>query len=145
MPRAARSRRNWPRYLILGSLLALITVALLGGILVFWLRGAAQAALPQIDGDIRVSSDNIRGLSAPVTVRRDGHGVPHIDAASQEDLFVAQGYVTAQDRLWQMDAYRRSFGTTRCSACSSFVMSHTGSTPTSRRTTGPVSKRTHAG
>ena len=108
MPRAARSRRNWPRYLILGSLLALITVALLGGILVFWLRGAAQAALPQIDGDIRVSSDNIRGLSAPVTVRRDGHGVPHIDAASQEDLFVAQGYVTAQDRLWQMDAYRRS-------------------------------------
>ncbi len=40
--------------------------------------------------------------------RRDAHGVPHIDAAGQDDLFVAQGYVTAQDRLWQMDLYRRN-------------------------------------
>ena len=56
-----------------------------------------------LDGDLHVS-----GLSAPVTVRRDAHGVPHIEAASQEDLFVAQGYVTAQDRLWQMDAFRRT-------------------------------------
>ncbi len=47
-------------------------------------------------------------LSAPVTVRRDEHGVPHIDAATQQDMFVAQGYVTAQDRLWQMDVYRRN-------------------------------------
>jgi len=39
---------------------------------------------------------------------RDAHGVPHIEAASQEDLFVAQGYVTAEDRLWQMDALRRN-------------------------------------
>jgi len=36
------------------------------------------------------------------------HGVPHIDAATQEDLFFAQGYVTAQDRLWQMDVLRRN-------------------------------------
>ena len=48
------------------------------------------------------------GLSAPVAVRRDAHGVPHINAASQDDLFVAQGYVTAQDRLWQMDSLRRA-------------------------------------
>ena len=41
-------------------------------------------------------------------VRRDAHGVPHIEAATQDDLFVAQGYVTAQDRLWQMDASRRA-------------------------------------
>ena len=41
-------------------------------------------------------------------MRRDAHGVPHIDAATQEDLFVAQGYVTAQDRLWQMDVFRRN-------------------------------------
>jgi penicillin amidase len=41
-------------------------------------------------------------------VRRDARGVPHIEAATQDDLFVAQGYVTAQDRLWQMDTYRRS-------------------------------------
>ncbi len=40
-------------------------------------------------------------------VTRDGHGVPTIEAATLEDLFFAQGYVTAQDRLWQMDIMRR--------------------------------------
>jgi len=70
---------------------------------VLWLRSAAKAALPQLDGDVHLA-----GLSAPVTVRRDAHGVPHIDAATQDDLFVAQGYVTAQDRLWQMDTSRRN-------------------------------------
>jgi penicillin amidase len=109
-PDSSRSalRRRWPRFLVFGGLWLLITVALLGSIFVVWLRSAARAALPQIDGEISVSANRIRGLSAPATVRRDQHGVPHIDAASQEDLFVAQGYVTAQDRLWQMDAYRRS-------------------------------------
>jgi len=61
-----------------------------------------QAALPVLDGDVQVA-----GLSAPVMVRRDAHGVPHIDAATEDDLLVAQGYVTAQDRLWQMDVTRR--------------------------------------
>jgi penicillin amidase len=70
---------------------------------VLLLRSAARDALPMLDGNQRVA-----GLSAPVTVRRDAHGVPHIEAATQEDLFVAQGYVTAQDRLWQMDAFRRN-------------------------------------
>ena len=41
---------------------------------------------------------------------RDSHGVPHITAAKLEDLFFAQGYVTAQDRLWQMDLTRRAVG-----------------------------------
>ena len=62
----------------------------------------ARSALPQLDGSIRIS-----GLSAPVSVIRDEHGVPTIQAASLEDLFIAQGYVTAQDRLWQMDVMRR--------------------------------------
>ncbi len=69
---------------------------------VLWLRSVTLAALPQLDGDMHLA-----GLSAPVIVRRDAHGVPHIDAANQDDLFVAQGYVTAQDRLWQMDSLRR--------------------------------------
>ncbi len=47
------------------------------------------------------------GLSAPVTVVRDVHGAPTIDAANFDDLFFAQGYVTAQDRLFQMDGMRR--------------------------------------
>jgi penicillin amidase len=63
---------------------------------------AARSALPQLDGSVMV-----KGLSAPVKVTRDGHGVPAIEAASLEDLFFAQGYVTAQDRLWQMDVMRR--------------------------------------
>lgn len=62
----------------------------------------ARAALPQLDGNL-----SVRGLSAPVKVTRDEHGVASIEAASLEDLFLAQGYVTAQDRLWQMDVMRR--------------------------------------
>jgi penicillin amidase len=62
----------------------------------------AESALPQLDGQAQVA-----GLTAPVSVTRDSHGVPAIEAASPEDLFFAQGYVTAQDRLWQMDVMRR--------------------------------------
>jgi penicillin amidase len=62
----------------------------------------ARSALPQLDGRVQVS-----GLSGAVTVTRDRHGVPTIEAATLEDLFFTQGYVTAQDRLWQMDVMRR--------------------------------------
>jgi penicillin amidase len=68
-----------------------------------WLYSVARSPLPQLDGSVLVA-----GLSAKVTVLRDGHGIPTIDAASLDDLFFAQGYVTAQDRLWQMDAMRRA-------------------------------------
>jgi len=62
----------------------------------------ARSALPQLDGNLKV-----KGLSAAVKVTRDSHGVPAIQASTLEDLFLAQGYVTAQDRLWQMDIMRR--------------------------------------
>ncbi|HEX4423871.1 MAG TPA: penicillin acylase family protein [Terriglobales bacterium] len=67
-----------------------------------WLYSIARSALPQLDGTLQV-----QGLSAPVTVTRDGHGVPTIEAANFPDLFFAQGYVTAQDRLFEMDGMRR--------------------------------------
>src|SRR5262245_42809779 len=51
---------------------------------------------------------SLPGLSAPVRVVRDRWGVPHIYAQTQDDLFLAQGYVQAQDRLFQMDLWRRS-------------------------------------
>jgi penicillin G amidase len=92
----------------------LLTLALLAAVAgVWWLRAAEQAALPVLDGDLHltgVAGAGVAGagLLAPVTVRRDAHGVPHIEAANQDDLFVAQGYVTAQDRLWQMDTFRRN-------------------------------------
>jgi penicillin amidase len=85
---------------VLASLLIVTLFAALGGLA--WLDSMARSVLPQLDGTAKIS-----GLSARVTVSRDGHGVPTIDAASFEDLFFAQGYVTAQDRLWQMDVMRR--------------------------------------
>jgi penicillin amidase len=82
-------------------LLAIIGVAALAA----WFYRAAHVALAQLDGTIAVL-----GLSAPVSVVRDAHGVPHFTAANLSDLFFAQGYVTAQDRLWQMDLTRRAAG-----------------------------------
>ena len=98
-----RRNRRWPRYVLFTLAWVVVLVVVIATFGILWLRSAAKAALPQIDGDIHLA-----GLSAPVTVRRDRHGAPHIDAATQEDMFVAQGYITAQDRLWQMDTYRRS-------------------------------------
>jgi penicillin amidase len=97
LPAAAR-RRSWLRVLIsLSVVLLLLAIILLG-----WCYSIARSALPPLDGTLSVG-----GLSAPVTVTRDSHGVPTIDAISLPDLFFAQGYVTAQDRLWQMDTMRR--------------------------------------
>src|SRR6267143_372145 len=48
------------------------------------------------------------GLRARITVRRDERGIPYIEATNDEDLYFAQGYVTAGDRLWQMDLFRRT-------------------------------------
>ena len=60
---------------------------------------------PQTDGTLAVA-----GLSAPVEVIRDEWGVPHIYAANEHDLFFAQGYSHAQDRLWQMEFNRHVSG-----------------------------------
>ena len=90
--------RIWRALLIIGACLLLIAA---GGVL--WIFTIARAALPQLDGSLPVA-----GLSAPVSISRDGHGVPAIEAATLDDLFFAQGYVTAQDRLFQMDLLRRA-------------------------------------
>lgn len=58
---------------------------------------------PQTSGTIAVD-----GLTARVTITRDAFGIPHIVAANQDDLFFAQGFVQAQDRLFQIDLWRRS-------------------------------------
>ena len=66
------------------------------------LQDLAQQSLAQIKGDLGVP-----GLKEPVEVLRDEWGIPHIYARNTHDLFFAQGYVTAQDRLWQMEMWRR--------------------------------------
>ena len=49
---------------------------------------------------------SVKGLQAEVEILRDSYGVPHIRAQAMHDLYFAQGYVTAQDRFWQMDFWR---------------------------------------
>jgi len=63
----------------------------------------ARRALARIDGEIEAPK-----LASPVQILRDEWGVPHIYADSPGDLFFAQGYVAAQDRLWQMEIWRRT-------------------------------------
>ncbi|WP_128895656.1 penicillin acylase family protein [Longirhabdus pacifica] len=63
---------------------------------------ALTRSLPPLEGNIP-----FQGLEDVVDVYRDERGVPHIEARSHGDLFQAQGYITAQDRLWQMDMTRR--------------------------------------
>lgn len=50
---------------------------------------------------------NMAGLQQPVEIVRDRHGVSHIYAQNQNDLFFAQGFSAARDRLWQLDLWRR--------------------------------------
>ena len=72
-----------------------------GAVALLWHR-LARRPLPQTKGTIEV--EELRGR---VRVRRDRWGVPHIEAELRGDLYFAQGYCHAQDRLWQMDFYRR--------------------------------------
>ena len=67
------------------------------------LRDEAARRLAKIDGTI-----DVPGLDSAVEVRRDRWGIPHIYARTQHDVFFAQGFVAAQDRLWQMDIWRRT-------------------------------------
>ncbi|GBD08094.1 Acyl-homoserine lactone acylase QuiP [Candidatus Thermoflexus japonica] len=98
------------RRLLLGIILGLGIVLLLllaGGALAFY--RASRQPFPQIHGTLRLP-----GLQAPVTVIRDRWGVPHIYASNLHDLFMAQGFVHAQDRFWQMEFWRH-IGTGRLS------------------------------
>lgn len=74
----------------------LLAVVVIGGSLF------VRRTFPTINGTVQVP-----GLHSTVEVYRDKWGIPHIYAHSVEDLFFAQGYVTAQDRLWQMEMNRR--------------------------------------
>jgi penicillin G amidase len=86
------------RFVFIPITVVLITLLLSG---VVWWR--VRRALPEVEG-----TQQIPGLKSGVTIGRDARGVPHIEAQSFEDVFFAQGYVMAQDRLWQMDLVRRA-------------------------------------
>ncbi|HEY0759779.1 MAG TPA: penicillin acylase family protein [Acidisarcina sp.] len=107
LPKRARTGRRRAHttlkiLIVVIAVLALLAFAIARGSL-YWVHRAMLESLPTLDGEA-----SLPGLSAAVTARRDAHGVPHIDAASLDDLLEAQGYITAQDRLWQMDITRRN-------------------------------------
>ena len=97
----APERRRGPALRILYYLVCVLLAMIIAAM--WWAWWQARSALPQLDGAITVP-----GLSAKVRVVRNEQGVPAIEAAALDDLFFAQGYVTAQDRLWQMDILRRA-------------------------------------
>jgi len=76
--------------------IAVLLLALLG--VIYWF---AWRPLPETSGEIAAP------VSARATIARDALGVPHIEGATWEDAIFLQGYATAQDRMWQMDALRR--------------------------------------
>ncbi|RLP70844.1 penicillin acylase family protein [Mycetocola manganoxydans] len=75
-----------------------VVVVLVGGGIGVW---TVQRSFPQLSGELTVP-----GLKNTVTVQRDDAGIPMIEADSATDLFMAQGFVHAQDRFWEMD-FRR--------------------------------------
>jgi penicillin G amidase len=81
------------------ALLALVLIAMLAGYLL--LRGS----LPQLDGE-----RELPGLSAPVSMTRDGNGVLTVTAGNDADMARALGFVHAQERYFEMDLLRRSSG-----------------------------------
>ncbi len=88
-------RRSFLAILILAVILGAIGA---GGF--FYLT---RRPFPQMSGTLQLP-----GLNSPVTIIRDQYGIPHIYAGNTHDLFFAQGYVHAQDRLWQMEIARRA-------------------------------------
>ncbi|MBD2360390.1 penicillin acylase family protein [Anabaena minutissima FACHB-250] len=89
------------RRLSKGLKIGIVVPILLGLLLVSFLGYTIRRSFPVENGAIAIS-----GIKAEVTVQRDQWGVPHIYAANSHDLFMAQGYIHAQDRFWQMDFWR---------------------------------------
>lgn len=91
-----RSRITWPS-------LAIAAAAAAVGCAQPSLEELARASLARLDGEVAVP-----GLTGEVEILRDRWGVAHIYAETEDDLFFAQGFVAAQDRLWQLELWRRA-------------------------------------
>src|SRR3954453_16082317 len=89
---------RWARRLTILLVVAFVVVFVTGGAL---LGSIVGRGLPQEQGAL-----NVRGLAGPATVIRDVNGIAQIYADTPHDLFLAQGYVHAQERMWQMEVWR---------------------------------------
>ena len=81
------------------ALAALLLAAASGAV---WARAQLRGSLPQLEGERQ-----LRGLSAPVEVTRDGLGIPTVRGTTRVDVARATGFLHAQDRFFQMDLARR--------------------------------------
>jgi len=90
-----RRRRRGLLVFIIVLVVVILAAAGLGVVVV-------RRQFPQTEGTL-----NLPGLQAPVEIYRDQLGIPHIYASNPHDLFMAQGFVHAQDRFWQMEFSRR--------------------------------------
>ncbi|SFC17706.1 penicillin acylase family protein [Streptomyces aidingensis] len=94
------AKKSLRRFRILGIVVVLLLLAGFGyG--TWWSVATVRASFPQLSGEVTMD-----GLSAPVTVERDAYGIPALTGETAEDLFMAQGFVHAQDRFWEMDVRR---------------------------------------
>jgi hypothetical protein len=75
-PPPNRRKRRWVRVLLWSACGLLALTLAVAGAGVLWLRAAARAALPVLDGDLHLAGLGLKGLAAQVIVRRDAHGVP---------------------------------------------------------------------
>ncbi|TXK89450.1 penicillin acylase family protein, partial [Parageobacillus sp. SY1] len=96
--RTKAKRKRWKT--VLWSALAAIFMIAAGGVM--FANGYINHSLPQTKGELSAP-----GLMAEVKIVRDENGVPHISAKNEHDLYFAQGFIQAQDRLFQMDLSRR--------------------------------------
>ena len=94
-----KNKKRTIKMVATGMLCIILIAIVIGGL---YLNHFTRRGLPQITGEIELT-----GLQAAVTVTRDEFGVAHIVAHNEHDLFIAQGFVHAQDRLFQMDLGRR--------------------------------------
>jgi penicillin G amidase len=93
--------------LIAGAIILGSAAILVGGFYFYLYWWLVQRPTPVLEG-----VQHVTGLQDEVEILRDQHGIPHIYAKERADLFRAQGYVHAQDRMWQMEQQRRiAFGT----------------------------------
>jgi penicillin G amidase len=85
--------------ILLGLLFLVVLMVIVG---YFLLNNLKTGAIPDYNKNIQIT-----GLTEEVTVLRDAHGIPHLKAQNEKDLYRAIGFTMAQDRLWQMDLLRR--------------------------------------
>jgi len=90
------------RLALAGGIAAATTAALGAAALgALWQR-LLRRPVPKWSGELEIA-----GIQAPVEIRVDRWGVPHVNASTREDLLFGQGFCHARERLWQMDFYRR--------------------------------------